>query len=630
MENAKLDINKTKYRYFMDNVKPQGTAIIYTIPVPRGEEKPTDEFFDRDYPDTKISYKKFIKMIDKTAKALIAYGVKKGDIVTICHTNTPEIFYMDYALSKIGAIPNYIYPNITADEMKYFIEELDSKFVFVLDEPDIKKNMKKALEGTDIKVISSSVIESFPALFKIIASKKKPQEAFEIPDEIKWARFIKNGKSVGKILENLYVPYDTCSFVHSSGTSGVPKAIDISNENDNSIPHNYAVDKIVFYQGKCCLQTIPQFVEYGKTSNHIIFCNNVCNIIIPEMEPKNYYDLIQKYRPAYSFATPSHARELIKRNTDLSFTENFLFGGDGFSDVEIPLMEYFNKNGAKNTPFQGYGASEFSAFDIINRPNAHRVGSLGKLCGNTEFAIVKPETLEDITEPNIVGELCLCGIGMTKGYAGNSTEDNEKVFVVHPDGKKYVHIGDYISFDNDGFFYFHGRIKNIIKRKSFAFSPQEIIDAIMKHENVKSCIVVPRYSKDEGETPSAHIVLNDYSNTEKSLEEIKQLVADNVQEFHRPTHYKIRESIPLTKNNKNNITALKIEDTANMFDGVVSADIEAHNTNEYEFLLNVKIKSDKTEDEIISELEQHIKKIANIIKFNVGKIKYGIERTSVI
>ena len=121
MENAKLNINKTKYRYFMDNVKPEGTAMIYTIPVPRGEEKPTDEFFDRDYPDVKISYKKFIKMIDKTAAALLAYGVKKGDIVTVCHTNTPEIFYMDYALSKIGAIPNYIYPNITADEMKFFI-----------------------------------------------------------------------------------------------------------------------------------------------------------------------------------------------------------------------------------------------------------------------------------------------------------------------------------------------------------------------------------------------------------------------------------------------------------------------------------------------------------------------------
>ena len=626
MENAKLNINKTKYRYFMDNVKPEGTAMIYTIPVPRGEEKPTDEFFDRDYPDVKISYKKFIIMIDKTAAALLAYGVKKGDIVTVCHTNTPEIFYMDYALNKIGAIPNYIYPNITADEMKCFIEELDSKFVFVLDEPDIKKNMKKALEGTDIKVISSSVIEAFPPLFKMVAAKKKPMESVEIPNEIKWAEFIKNGEKIKDVTENSYIPNDTCSFVHSSGTSGTPKAIEESNENINSVVLNFEIDEIDYKQGGKCVQTIPEFVEYGKTTNHILFCNNVSNILIPEMEPKNFYDLLSNYQPEYCFATPSHARELIKRKTNMSNAEIYMFGGDGFDDIELTINAYIKDNGGNTFAFQGYGATEYSALTICNRPKAHKIGSVGKAQGKTEYILIEPETFDTITTPNTVGELCVTGPGMTKGYAGNSKDETEKVFVKHPDGKTYVHMGDYISVDEDGFFYYHGRIKNIIKRKSFAFSPQEIIDAIMKHENVKSCMVVPRYSKEEGETPSAHIVLNDYSDCKKTLDEIKALVAENVQEFHRPTHYKIRTAIPLTKNNKNNITALKIEDTATMFGGVISADIEAHNTSEYEFLLKMKIKTDKSDDEIIEALEKHIKRIANIIKFNVGKIKYEIER----
>lgn len=626
MENAKLNINKTKYRYFMDNVKPEGTAIIYTIPVPKGEEKPTDEFFDRDYPDVKISYKKFIKMIDKTAAALCAYGVNKGDIVTVCHTNTPEIFYMDYALNKIGAIPNYIYPNITADEMKYFIEELDSKFVFVLDEPDIKKNMKKALEGTDIKVISSSVIEAFPPLFKMVAAKKKPQESVAIPNEIKWADFIKNGNAIKEVKENPYTPNDTCSFVHSSGTSSVPKAIEISNENDNSIPCNVFKGSIIFSSQKKCIQTIPQFVEYGKTSTHIVLCSNVCIVVIPEMEPKNFYDLVFKYKAEYAFTTPSHIRELIKRKIDLSKTEHFVIGGDGFDDLEEMATQFFYDNGSNVPPFQGYGASEFSAFDILNREGEYKVGSLGKLCGDSEYVIIEPNTFNIVSEPNTVGELCLTGSCVTKGYAGNSKEETEKVFVKHPDGKIYVHMGDYISVDEDGFFYYHGRIKNVITRKSFTFSPQEIVDAIMKHDNVKSCMVIPRYSREEGETPSAHIVLNDYSDEVKTLDEIKTLVNDNVQEFHRPTHYKIRQAIPLTKNNKNNITALKIEDTATMFNGVISADIEAHNTSEYEFLLKIKINSDKSDDEIIEALEKYINKIANIIKFNVGKIKYEIEK----
>ena len=626
MENAKLNINKTKYRYFMDNVKPEGTAIIYTIPVPRGEEKPTDEFFDRDYPDVKISYKKFIKMIDKTAAALLAYGVKKGDIVTVCHTNTPEIFYMDYALNKIGAIPNYIYPNITADEMKYFIEELDSKFVFVLDEPDIKKNMKKALEGTDIKVISSSVIEAFPPLFKMVAAKKKPTQSVEIPNEIKWADFIKNGEKIKDVTENPYTPNDTCSFVHSSGTSSVPKAIEISNENDNAVVRNYSCDNVEYIFNGKALQVIPQFVEYGKSTNHIYFCGNFCTIMIPEMEPKNYYDLVKKYKPQYTYTTPAHIREMIKRPVDMSSFVYGAIGGDGFDDLEEIFNNYVKDNNGKTAILQGYGASEASAVVAHNTPNAYKFGSLGRVASNIGRIIINPDTFEVLNNPNEIGELCIYGDTVTKGYAGNSKEENEKVFVQHPDGKTYVHMGDLVSIDEDGFLFYHGRIKNIIKRKSFAFSPQEIIDAIMQHEKVKSCMVIPRYSKEEGETPSAHIVLNDYSDCEKTLDEIKVLVNENVQEFHRPTHYKIRTAIPLTKNNKNNITALKIEDTATMFGGVISADIEAHNTSEYEFLLKVKIQSDKSDAETIEALEKHINKIANIIKFNVGKIKYEIEK----
>lgn len=352
----------------------------------------------------------------------------------------------------------------------------------------------------------------------------------------------------------------------------------------------------------------------------------MCNVIIPEMEPKNFYDLVSNYKPEYAFTTPSHIRELIKRKIDLSNTEHFVIGGDGFDDVEETATQFFYDNGSNVPPFQGYGASEFSAFDILNRKGEYKVGSLGKLCGDSEYVIIEPNTFNIIREPNTVGELCLTGFGVAKGYAGNSKAETEKVFVKHPDGKTYVHMGDYISVDEDGFFYYHGRIKNVITRKSFTFSPQEIVDAIMKHENVKSCMVIPRYSREEGETPSAHIVLNDDSDSEKTLAEIKQLVADNVQEFHRPTHYKIRADIPLTRNNKNNITALKIEDTAGMLEDVVAADIEAHNTSEYEFLLKVRIKSDKPNSEIEEELEQHINKIANIIKFHVGKIKYEIEK----
>lgn len=629
MKNNKLDIKKTKYRYFMDNLNlfPIKPIMKYTIPVPKGEENKDTEFFDRNYPDVTITNLKMKQMIEKTAKALVAMGVKKGDIVTICQTNTPETFYMDYALNKIGAVANYIYPNVTAEEMKYYIEELDSKYLFILDDDPIRKNVKEAVKETDIKIISSSVIESFPEIFKKVASKKMPKNVVKLDNEIKWPEFISNGKRVKEVHENEYTPNSVCSYLHTSGTSNVPKAVMMSNENVNCIPRNYEIDNIKWEANRVAVQTIPQFVSYGITTNHVYFCNNVNVVMIPEMEPKNYYDLIHKYKPHYSYTTPSHARELIKRPTDMSNSIMIVFGGDGFDDVEEDMNKYIKDNNGNVPAYQGYGSTEMSAVTITNAPGRHKVGSIGKLSGETKAVIVEPGTKTPITTPNAQGELCLTGPGVTLGYAGNSKEQTAQVFQKHDDGKTYVHMGDLISMDEEGFFYYHGRIKNVITRKSFTFSPEEIVKAVMKHPNVKQCLVIPKYSKEEGETPSCHIVLEKYDNMEETMEEIIELVKVNVQEFHWPTDYKIREEIPRTRNNKNNITALKIEDAACMHEGVYSATIKSINDGEYEYELEVMVNSNIIEEatNFDSVLDTHIKTIANFTKFPVGKIKYNLK-----
>lgn len=620
MNKNLLNLKKTKYRYFMDNIdlSEKRTAIIYTIPVDK-EPLPDSEYLNRDYPTIEISNKKLVEMIDKTAKALLAIGVKKNTVVTICQTNTPEILYMDYALSKIGAIANYIYPNVTAEEMRYYLDELNSEYMFILDDAPIKSNVKKAVSGTDIKIISASVIESFPKMFKIIASKKSHASTETLENEIKWEDFIQQGKSIKTVEEAPYVPNSTCSYVHTSGTSKTPKAVIESNENVNCIPMNYEVSNMHFEADKICVQTIPQFIEYGKTTNHICLCNSVCLVIIPEMNPKNYYDLVNKFKPEYSFATPSHARELIKRPTDMKNSIYLAFGGDSFDDVEDNINEYIVKNGGHTVALQGYGSTEMSAGAIVNLPDAHKYHSLGKLLEKNRAIIVEPDTFNIITEPNTIGELCLTGPGVTNGYAGNCKEETEKVFVKHPDGLIYVHMGDYVSVDEEGFYFYHGRIKNVIVRKSFKIAPKEIEDAILSHSKVAQCVVIGKYDKEEGQVPSAHIVLTDDSDKEKTLNEIIEIVNDTVQKFHRPTVYKIKSEIIRTRNNKININALKIEDIATILPEISDAEIALSDDKNFDYELELFVNNTNiNKDDIISFIETTSKneKVLN------GKIKY--------
>ncbi len=616
-----LNIKKTKYRYFMENVdlSKKRTAIIYTIPVDK-EPLPDSDELNRDYPTVEISNKKLVEMIEKTAKALIAFGIKKGDVVTICQTNTPEILYMDYALNKIGAIANYIYPNVTAEEMRYYLDEMDSQYMFILDDAPIKANVKKAVEGTGIKLISSSVIESFPKIFKTIASKKAPVSTETLKNETKWAEFIKNGKSVDEAKEAPYSPNATCSYVHTSGTSSTPKAVIETNENVNSVVMNNRKSGMIFEVGSVCVQTIPQFVEYGKTTNHICLSNSLCLIIIPEMNPKNYYDLINKFKPQFSYSTPSHARELIKRPTDMSNTIGLCFGGDGFDDIEEKLNKYLKDNGSTFPAIQGYGSTEISAAAISNAPHCNKFGSIGKPLGETKAIIVNPGTFDIIDEPDTIGELCLTGPGVTMGYAGNSKEETDKVFIRHPDGLIYVHMGDLARRDKDGFYYYEGRIKNVIARKSFKFAPKEIEDAIMSHPKCTQCVVVGKYDSEEGQVPSAHIVLNDNSQAEKTLDEIVEIVNRSVQEFHRPTVYKIKSEIVRTRNNKTNINALKIEDIATIPSEITDAVISLADNKDYDYRLTLFSDLEISDKNSIIDFIETTAKNEKVLN---GKIEYS-------
>lgn len=245
--------------------------------------------------------------------------------------------------------------------------------------------------------------------------------------------------------------------------------------------------------------------------------------------------------------------------------------------------------------------------------------------GATKAIIVEPDTFKTIDKPNTIGELCLTGPGVTKGYAGNSKEETDKVFVKHPDGLIYVHMGDLARRDEDGFYYYEGRIKNVIARKSFKFAPKEIEDAILSHFKVAQCVVIGKYDKEEGQVPSAHIVLTDDTDREKTLNEIIKIVNDNVQEFHRPTVYKIKSEIIRTRNNKININALKIEDIATILPDISDAEISLSDDKNFDYDLKLFVNDTNiNKDEIISFIETTSK---NEKALN-GKIKYTFKNAN--
>lgn len=631
-----FNTERTKYNYFMTdrNKFLDKTALTYAIPIEKGPTPEDSVDLNRVYKDVKISRRELIEKTDKTADALVAMGIKKGDIVTICSSNTPETIYMDYALNKIGAVPHYIYPNATVESINHFLNITESKYMFYLDQPEIEKNVLEGIKGTKVKkLISTSVLEPFPEVFKFIAQKGKKKQNKTVSDDINiinWKELMKIGsKNKGLAKE---VPYDEnaiCSLVNTSGTSSTPKMVMESNKNINSIVKNYYISKQEFTAGDSYLQVLPVFVEFGRITTHTALCHEVEVIIIPEMNPKNFPGLMKKYRPNYTTVTPAHWDALTKSNMfdgeDMSYLKLAGSGGDGFSSVEDRINSFLNQHRSLLKVIDGYGSTEVTACALTNLNHARKKGSLGKSLGETEFEVFAPDT-EEVLPVGEVGEVAITGPTVTMGYYKDEEETN-KVFKKHTDGKVWVHMGDLGMKDIDGFGFYMGRLKNIIARSGFKFSPVEIERVIESHPNVLKCSVVAMYDKKEGQVPSAHIVLNNYDNVEETLSEIMKLVNENIEEFHRPTSYKVRQDIPLTKNNKTNIVALRIEDIASTIPGVLYTKIIPIKDANYDYDLNIEynpelnVENTLSKEDIINYIEDIMKNeklLGNSIRYNIN------------
>ena len=630
-----FNTERTKYNYFMTdrNKFLDKTALTYAIPIEKGPTPEDSVDLNRVYKDVKISRRELIEKTDKTADTLVAMGIKKGDIVTICSSNTPETIYMDYALNKIGAVPHYIYPNATVESINHFLNITESKYMFYLDQPEIEKNVLEGIKGTKVKkLISTSVLEPFPEVFKFIAQKGKKKQNKTVSDDINiinWKELMKIGsKNKGLAKE---VPYDEnaiCSLVNTSGTSSTPKMVMESNKNINSIVKNYYISKQEFTAGDSYLQVLPVFVEFGRITTHTALCHEVEVIIIPEMNPKNFPGLMKKYRPNYTTVTPAHWDALTKSNMfdgeDMSYLKLAGSGGDGFFSVEDRINSFLNQHRSLLKVIDGYGSTEVTACALTNLNHARKKGSLGKPLGETEFEVFAPDTKE-VLPVGEVGEVAITGPTVTMGYYKDEEETN-KVFKKHTDGKVWVHMGDLGMKDTDGFGFYMGRLKNIIARSGFKFSPVEIERVIESHPNVLKCSVVAMYDKKEGQVPSAHIVLNNYDNVEETLSEIMKLVNENIEEFHRPTSYKVRQDIPLTKNNKTNIVALRIEDIASTIPGVLYTKIIPIKDANYDYDLNIEynpelnVENTLSKEDIINYIEDIMKNeklLGNSIRYNI-------------
>lgn len=496
-----------------------------------------------------VTFKSFMKKIDKVASALKEFNIVENECVTICMPNTPESFALIYAINKIGAICNIIHPLSSTQDIERALKETNSSIIFCSDVA-----MPKARHIKVKHFIMVPTSESLGTILKTLYNIKSSLNMRLEEGMLTWHEFLNYGTK-----EDTYVkrdPKSPAAIIYSGGTTGKPKGIIISNANFNAMALQTSSVCEYISPGNSVLSALPIFHVFG-----LALCTHTCLvagmkcIIVPQLNTKKINKELRKYKPSVYPAVPS----LLKMSMNDSDPGSNAFkdikvvvvGGDYLSpQVKNEYEEYLKTHGSSAVVKVGYGLSEACGFCCCTAQvdekhvNNHK-GTLG---------IPNPDMIVKIFEPNSdveksvgdVGEICITGPTLMMGYI-NEDEETKKTLVIHNDGRTWLHTGDLGYMDKDGFIFYTSRLKRMIITNGYNVYPIELEDIINKCKYVDTCTVVGIPHKIKSQTPKAVIVLKQgVENTMEIREEIRRYCYKNIAKYAVPTEYEFRDTLPKT------------------------------------------------------------------------------------
>ncbi|MFX0072055.1 MAG: AMP-binding protein [Candidatus Hermodarchaeota archaeon] len=478
-----------------------------------------------------MTYEEAGKMIDSFATALSNLNVKKGEVVALLLPNCFQYVIAYYACAKIGAIVTGVNPTYKPLEVLHHLEIAKAKYLIVLDAlykplitPILKKISFEFIISTNVADLASGLPGAIKFIGKVIG--KIPKGKVDYPSTYNFVDLIKNTEPN---LPNVKIDpvNDTATYIMTGGTTGVPKATDLTHFN---VVTN-AIQSMLWFGGEDPgigdVAVLPLFHSFGMT-----VCMNVGialgGFIMLFPRPPETGEFLKDLDEidAPNGLLYAGAEILFKRIADYPNLRKFkgLFGKlklciSGAGPLHRPIRDAFiEKTGGRLV--EGYGLSEASPVVCGgNLFGESPVGPIGLPFPGTDWGIwpSDAENLEDgpiaIGLPgsnygeHYTGELCVCGPQVMKGYLNQPEET--KSTLQKWDGRIWLRTGDIGFMAPDGTIVLRDRKKQLIKVAGHSVFPTEIETMIMKHKKVSEAAVagLPDPEGKVGEVAKAWISL---------------------------------------------------------------------------------------------------------------------------
>ena len=442
-----------------------------------------------------FTYSEFMTVVNQTSKFLIKSGLKKNDRISLIFHNSSEFLILYFAGLFCGLTIVPINPDLSSREMKYIIEDSNSKFIFYNHTLESKIISIKN-ELNNISLVKTTTI-------KELISSVDNKTDFE---------------------QNEVSLYDTAVIIYTSGTTGNPKGVVLTHLNLLSDAMSIST-WFKFNNETRCLCILPLFHNNGQITTLLapLYAGGSTVIVKGKISLYAFWDLVNEFKATWTSVMASILSILLSlpnehKESNLSA---ILCGGQ---ILTRSVQEQFESR--FNVPiFEGYGLTETTSFSCINNfPAEKRItGSIGKSLATNEMAILN-EKNEEVGE-NIEGEICIRGYNVANGYLGDLEKNR-------PFRDGWFHSGDYGRKDSDENFYFHGRQDSLIIKGGENIYPAEIENILYSHPDIEECAVIGIPHKLLGEDVCSFIKIKKESNISEN--ELKEFYKNKIADYKKP------------------------------------------------------------------------------------------------
>jgi len=512
----------------------------------RAPERTAVVFYGRE-----ITYRELREATDRLACAFAELGVKKGDRVALYLLNSPQFIIAYFAALKAGATVTPISPVYTSHEVRFQLEDSGARVIVCQDV--LYDKVAKSGAALD-RVIVTNVGEYLPALKRFLGKgflrRLLPDIDLGSPEvppaaNLHWLQDLLAKYPAQPPQVTIDPRADLAVLPYTGGTTGHPKGVMLSHYNlVAAMASVHAMLPSLEANREVILAFLPFFHVYGQVQ---IMLNGLCQghllVLFTTPDTEAMLAAMERYQVTLFYGVPT-LYEYLKDHKDtgkVNWRRLKLLVSGADTLHESTMQDWAKRTGASIT--EGYGLSENCATSHLNPVHRPKVGSFGCPLPGMLAAVIDPETLAFVPQ-GATGELVLSSPSVMHGY-WRRPDETAQAFI-ESRGIRWMRTGDIVRMDEEGYFYFYDRSKDLIKHKGHSIFAKDVEDVLYAHPQVKAAGVIGVPDPAAGQVIKAIVVLHGDARGKLSEEDLRAFCRERLAEYRVPQLIEFRGELPKT------------------------------------------------------------------------------------